>query len=168
MLLIPDKIFNSFEELTPQFLKENNISALILDIDNTLIPYEEKEPPMHVRNWLFEMQKEGIRIAFVTNNHKKRLLSFNSTLGLPAFANSAKPFLRNMKKALRALGATDKTTANMGDQIFTDVLAGKRLKIKTFLVPPIKDKRDPITRLKRFFEKRHIRAYYKRNPKEQL
>ena len=167
MLLVPDKIFSTFEGLTPQYLLENNIHALILDVDNTLIPYEESLPPERVKKWLSSLALAGIRVAFVTNNHKKRLETFNSELGHPAFANSAKPLLRNMRAAIRALEATPETTANLGDQIFTDTWAGKRMGIKTFLVPPIKDKRDPFTRLKRFFERRYLRAYYEIHPKEE-
>lgn len=162
MRLIPDLILDSFDALTIEFLKEKDIRFLILDVDNTLIPYEETEPRPSVRAWLDSLKAAGISVAFVTNNHKPRLLTFNETLGYPAFANSAKPFRRNMKKAMRAMGADPAHTANMGDQIFTDVWAGRRMKLFTVLVPPIKDKRDPFTRFKRWLEKPYKRAYYKR------
>ena len=162
MPLIPDKIFNTFEDLNVEFLKENGIEALILDVDNTLIPYEETEPPVRVTNWLNEVTAAGIKVSFVTNNHRKRLETFNKTLGFPAFHDSCKPFLRNMRKAMRAMNAKPETTANMGDQIFTDTWAGKRLHVRSFLVPPIKDKRDLFTRFKRLLEKPFVRAYYKR------
>ncbi len=163
MSLIPDKIFHSFDEITVAFLKENGISALILDIDNTLIPYEEAVPSPTVMEWLSLLAAADIKVAFVTNNHKKRLLRFNEFLCLPAYANSFKPFLKNMRAAMRAMGSNKSNTANLGDQIFTDTWAGKRLGIRTFLVPPIKDKRDPFTRLKRLLEKPVLRKYYEKN-----
>ena len=162
MSFVPDLILNSFEELSVSFLKEKEITSLILDIDNTLIPYEETTPRPSVRAWLAELDAAGIKVAFVTNNHKPRLDTFNESLGYPAFANSAKPFRRNMKKAMAAMGADPMHTANMGDQVFTDVWAGKRMKLFTVLVPPIRDKRDPFTRLKRLFERPIKRAYYKK------
>lgn len=162
MRLTPDLILDSFDALTVEFLKEKDIRFLILDVDNTLIPYEETEPRPSVRAWLDSLKAAGISVAFVTNNHRPRLLAFNETLGYPAFANSAKPFRRNMKRAMRAMGADPAHTANMGDQIFTDVWAGRRMKLFTVLVPPIKDKRDPFTRFKRWLEKPYKRAYYKR------
>ena len=165
MNLVPDLILNDFSELSVPFLKEMGITSLILDVDNTLIPYEETEPRPTVRAWLTELGDAGIRVAFVTNNHKPRLAQFNATLGYPAFANSAKPFRRNMKKAMKAMAADPLHTANMGDQIFTDVWAGKRMGLFTVLVPPIRDKRDPFTRLKRFFERPIKRAYYKKKEK---
>ncbi len=166
MKLTPDLILGSFDELTVSFLEEKGITALILDVDNTLIPYEETEPRPKVRAWLAELKEAGISVAFVTNNHRPRLTAFNGSLGYPAFANSAKPFRRNMKKAMRAMGADPRHTANMGDQIFTDVWAGRRMKLYTVLVPPIKDKRDPFTRFKRWMEKPFKRAYYKKKENE--
>ena len=165
-MLIPDKIFQTFDELTVDFLKENGISALILDVDNTLIPYEEDVPRPSVLSWLAELESAGIKASFVTNNHKKRLLRFNESLKLPAYANSYKPFLKNMRAAMRAMGSNKSDTANVGDQIFTDTWAGKRLGIRTFLVSPIKDKRDPFTRFKRLLEKPVLRAYHKQKDKE--
>ena len=166
MSLIPDRILNTFDELTVAYLKERGIDALIMDIDNTLIPYEETLPREGVKKWIDEVTAAGIKIAFVTNNHKSRLDAFNESLGFPAFHDSCKPFSRNMRKAMRAMGSTPENTANIGDQIFTDVWAGKRLKLQTLLVPPIRDKRDVITRFKRFLERSTIRKYYKRHTDE--
>ncbi len=163
MSLVPDKILNAFDELSVEYLKENGISALILDVDNTLIPYEETTPRPTVVAWLDKMTDAGIKIAFVTNNHKKRLLAFNETLGFPAFSDSCKPFSKNMRKAMKAMGSVPENTANMGDQIFTDIWAGKRLKLHTLLVPPIKDKRDPFTRFKRLLERPFVKKYYKKH-----
>ncbi len=162
MRLTPDLILDSFDALTVDFLKQRDIRFLILDVDNTLIPYEETEPRAKVCAWLAQLKEAGISVSFVTNNHKPRLATFNATLGYPAFANSAKPFRRNMKKAMRAMGADVAHTANMGDQIFTDVWAGRRMKLFTVLVPPIKDKTDIFTRFKRWLEKPYKRAYYKK------
>ena len=165
MRFTPDLILPAFDALTVDLLKEKDIRFLILDVDNTLIPYEENEPRLAVRAWLEELKEAGIAVSFVTNNHKPRLMTFNATLGYPAFANSAKPFRRNMKKAMRAMGADAAHTANMGDQIFTDVWAGRRMRLFTVLVPPIKDKRDPFTRFKRLLERPFKRAYYKKGNK---
>ncbi len=167
MRLTPDLILDAFDSLTVDFLKERDIRFLILDVDNTLIPYEEEEPRPGVRSWLEAVKAAGISVAFVTNNHRPRLEAFNATLGYPAFANSAKPFRRNMKKAMRAMGADAVHTANMGDQIFTDVWAGRRMGLFTVLVPPIKDKRDLFTRFKRFLERPFKRAYYKKKEEKQ-
>ena len=166
MSLIPDLMLNSFDELTVSFLKEKGIRALVLDVDNTLIPYEETEPRPAVLAWLRELKEAEISVAFVSNNHWARLNTFNASLGYPAYAHSCKPSRRNMKKALAAMNADPAHTANMGDQIFTDVWAGRRMKLYTVLVPPIKDKRDLFTRFKRLMERPYKKAYYKKKEKQ--
>ncbi|MBP3437434.1 MAG: YqeG family HAD IIIA-type phosphatase [Clostridia bacterium] len=167
MSLLPDKIFNTFEDLTVDFLKSEGIEALIVDVDNTLIPYEETDPRPAVLKWINELTEAGIALSFVTNNHKHRLQYFNRNLNFPAYHDSFKPFLYNMKKAMRAMGSTIENTANVGDQILTDIWAGKRLGVKTYLVPPIRDKRDPFTRFKRWLEKPILKKYYKREAEKQ-
>lgn len=161
MSLLPDKIFNTYAEITADFLKSEGIEAVILDVDNTLIPYEEIEPRPAVLAWINTLMEAGIAISFVTNNHKHRLQYFNRNLNFPAFHDSWKPFSRNMKRAMHAMGSTVENTANIGDQIFTDTWAGKRLGMKSYLLPPIRDKRDPFTRFKRLCEKPVLRRYYK-------
>ena len=51
----------------------------------------------------------------------------------------------------------------MGDQVFTDVWAARNAGLRAILVPPIKDKRDILTRSKRALEKPIIKKYKKRN-----
>lgn len=167
MSLTPDLILDTFDMLTVSFLEERGIKALILDVDNTLIPYEETLPRPRVLSWLAELRAAGISVAFVSNNHRPRLEAFNASLGYPAYANSCKPFRKNMKKALAAMGADAAHTANVGDQIFTDVWAGRRMGLYTVLVPPIKDKRDIFTRFKRLLEIPYKRAYYRKKEKKQ-
>ena len=165
MQYLPDAIFSSYQELTPAYLKAQGIRALIVDVDNTLIPYEECEPRPGTEEWLSAMRQAGISVAFVTNNHKSRLARFNSTLKLPAFYHSCKPFSRNMKKAMRQMGVSRAETANIGDQFFTDILAGKFLGLRSYLVPPIRDKKDLFTRFKRWLEKPFLRAFYRHRMK---
>ncbi|MCQ2386695.1 MAG: YqeG family HAD IIIA-type phosphatase [Clostridia bacterium] len=162
MCFLPDAFFQTFDQLTPQYLAERHINALIVDVDNTLIPYEENLPRSGVLKWLDEMKQAGISIAFVTNNHKKRLDTFNAVIGLPAFHDSLKPFPRNMKAAMRAMQSDAAHTANIGDQIFTDIWAGKLLGLRSYLVPPIKDKKDLFTKFKRFLEKPILKRFFKK------
>ena len=42
MCFYPQYYFKKITEITPDFLKEKNIKALILDVDNTLIDFNLK------------------------------------------------------------------------------------------------------------------------------
>ena len=161
-IFLPDFIFNSYSDLTPQFLLGRNIDTLVLDIDNTLVPYEVDKPTKELYEWFSSLEENGIRVAFVSNNDKKRVELFNEELLYTAFYKSKKPLLGTVKKVMNILGAVPQKTLLMGDQIFTDILAGNRMGFYTALLPPIKDKTDLFTKFKRAMEKPIIRKYHKR------
>ena len=160
-LLTPDYYFEHFYDITPEFLAQKGIEALLIDIDNTLAPYEMPEPDDNIREWFKALSENGIKATLVSNNDRERVELFNATLGLPAYYKSGKPFAKNLKKAMAQMG-TDKTnTAMLGDQLLTDAAAGKHIGLRTIIVPPIRDKNNAFFRSKRAMEVKHIRKYVK-------
>ena len=164
-LLTPDYIFSAFDEVTPEFLGALGIRALLIDIDNTLAPYEQDEPDDRIREWFASLSAAGIKAALISNNHAPRVDRFNKTLGLPAYPDSGKPASRSLLAAMAEMGTTPAETAGLGDQLLTDTLAVHRLDMLSIIVPPIKDKRTLFFRFKRWLEKPYIRRYHKRNAK---
>ena len=162
--LRPDFTFLCYRDVSVEFLREQGIAFLLLDIDNTLAPYEQPDPDEHIRAWLDALAAAGIRAAFLSNNHGERVTRFNSTLGLPVQCDARKPLAGRARQMLRALGGTKANSALMGDQIFTDVLCAHNCGIRAILGPPIKDRTDRLTRFKRYFERGPLRRYYKKHP----
>ena len=161
--LMPDYMFRTFDEITPEFLTGLGIRAILEDIDNTLAPYEQPEPDERIKGWIASLAEAGIGIAFVSNNDWDRVELFNRTLGVPAYAKSGKPFKKNLIKAMNDLGGTLDTTVMLGDQLLTDALAGHNLGVKCLIVPPIRDKKNAFFRFKRWLEKPVVRKFKKRN-----
>ena len=159
--LLPDYIFATYREVAPEFLKSIGIKALLIDIDNTLAPYEMPEPDEKIREWFKSLKENGISATLVSNNDRERVELFNATLGLPAYYKSGKPFAKNLKKAMTAMGTDKSDTAMLGDQLLTDAAAGKHIGLRTIIVPPIKDKNNAFFRSKRAMEVRHIKKYVK-------
>lgn len=164
---IPDRIFESYRDLSPEFLRKEGIRALILDIDNTLIPYEEDVPTDELYAWFTALRENGISVSFVSNNRKKRLAVFNEKLSLPAYSTSCKPLPHNLFRAMKKMGAKRKETAMVGDQLLTDMLAARFARVRSYIVPPIRDKKKFTVRLKRKLEAPLVRRYYKREAKKQ-
>ena len=162
----PHHTFRAYFDVTAAFLKEQGINVLLLDIDNTLAPYEQPLPDGRLKDWLGTLQEAGIRVAFLSNNHAARVELFNSDLGLPCRYDAHKPLTRYARRLIAALGGTEKSAAIMGDQIFTDVCCAKFLGARAFLVPPILDKRDRFTRFKRRLERGILKRYYKKHPEQ--
>ena len=163
----PDFYFEKYDDITPEFLAQNGIKTLLLDVDNTLAPYEQAEPSEEILAWFKALDNAKISYAFISNNSSdERIKRFNASIGAPAFAKSGKPFAnKTIKKALATLGGTKDSTAIIGDQIFTDILAGKFSGTRAILVPPIKDKKNLFFRFKRALEKPILKGYFKKHRK---
>ena len=161
--MMPDYMFRTFDEITPEFLRELGVKAILADIDNTLAPYEQPEPDQRIKGWIASLAEAGIGIAFVSNNDWERVNLFNATLGVPAYAKSGKPFKKNLVRAMNDLGGTLETTVMLGDQLLTDALAGHNLGVKCIIVPPIRDKKNAFFKFKRWLEKPVVRKFKKRN-----
>ncbi len=164
--LTPDFMFNTFDEVTVDFLLEQGISALLIDIDNTLAPYEQPEPDEKIKAWFLALEQNGIKSALISNNHADRVELFNRDLGLPAFPDSGKPFGKTILIAMEQMGADTEHTAGLGDQLLTDTWAVHRLGMRSIIVPPIKDKTNLFFKSKRLLEKPFIHRYKKLHPGE--
>lgn len=160
----PDFYFEKYTDITLDFLKKNNVKTLLIDLDNTIAPYEQSIPSEENLSWLGALKKDGIGFAFISNNSSDaRMKLFNDKIGAPAFAKSGKPFAKKtINKALITLGGDKESTAFLGDQIFTDICAGRFYGIKTILVPPINDRKNLFFRFKRALEKPILKRYFKK------
>jgi len=157
--LVPDFRFEKFNDVTPEFLLSIGVKGVLLDIDNTLEPYENATPGEHVVAWLSVLSENGIKAAIVSNNGGERVKIFNENLSLPAYSKAKKPFKKNLLKALADIGCTADEAVFIGDQVFTDVWAAKNAGMRAILLPPIKDKRDIFTKFKRLLEKPILSKY---------
>lgn len=162
----PDFTFASYSDITPGFLQAEGIRALLIDIDNTLAPYEQEEPDDKLIQWFGVLEENGISAALISNNNRERVSLFNRKLNLPAYSDCGKPGKKYLLQAITALGVSAQSCAVVGDQLFTDAYAGKRLGMKALIVPPIKDKRTVFFRFKRTMEKPILRSYEREKAKK--
>ncbi len=154
-------MFLHFYDVTADFCRENGISALICDIDNTLVTYDDPEPTERVLLWLSSLEKVGVKAAFVSNNNSERVDKFNSRLCFPAYSKSGKPKTEYILKAISDLGVEKTEAVCLGDQLFTDCCGAKRAGVRMILVPPIKDKKTPFFKAKRSLELPFMKRYLK-------
>ena len=162
-LLTPNYIFPTFADITPDFLLSHGIKALVIDVDNTLAPYEQELPDQKTVDWFKNLSENGIKAALISNNKPERIEKYNALLSLPAYPDSKKPSTKAILRAIEEMGATLDSTAGLGDQLLTDTLAVHRLDMISIIVPPIKDKKTLFFRFKRLLEKPFIARYYKKS-----
>lgn len=158
-LLTPDYMFDTFDAITPEFLSSIGVRALLIDIDNTLAPYEQAEPDEKTVLWFEKLAEAGISASLISNNHPPRVELFNKSLCLDAYPDSGKPNTRTLIKAMEKMGSDATNTAVLGDQLLTDALGGHRLGLRAIIVPPIKDKTTLFFKFKRWLERPYIRKY---------
>ena len=164
--LVPEYVFENYLYVRPEFLSSLGIRALLIDIDNTLAPYEQDLPDENIINWFAQMKEAGIYCALISNNDAPRVELFNSLLSLPAYAKSGKPCKKTLIRAMRDMGVDASVTAGLGDQLLTDTLAVHKLGMISIIVPPIKDKLTPFFKFKRRLERPFMKKYYKRKAKQ--
>jgi len=158
--LKPDFYYDTVFDVPYDQLWQNEIRGLIFDLDNTLAPYAESQPSAKTVALIKRLQRIGFKVSLLTNNTNKRLELFSKPLGLPGFANAAKPLTRGVRKAMKQMGTKKGYTAIIGDQILTDVWAGRNAGLKTILVKPISNKDFFFVRFKRMIEGWLLKKYY--------
>lgn len=162
---VPEYYFETFDMASAEFLLSIGVKGIVLDVDNTLEPYENPKPTEKVIKWFETLKEAGIKAAIVSNNGSERIDLFNEELGLVAYSKSGKPKKKNVLRALSDIGVAKEDAIFMGDQVFTDVWAAHNAGIRAILIPPIRDKRDLLTRFKRLLEKPILKKYWKSKEK---
>lgn len=139
-LLQPDLILgDTIIHLTPNILQKYQLKGLILDVDETLVPFREKEASPALKQWVAET-RTVVAIWLVSNNlSQNRIGGIAKSLDLPYIAGAKKPSRRKLKQAAIAMDLPIERVAMVGDRLFTDVLAGNRLGMFTILVEPMVD-----------------------------
>ena len=157
--LVPEYVFDTYRDVHPEFLASLGIRALLIDIDNTLAPYEQPVPDENIIEWFDQMNAAGVCCALISNNHADRVELFNSLLGIHAYPDSKKPCKKTLLKAMSDMGVDATVTAGLGDQLLTDTLAVHKLGMISIIVPPINDKKTLFFRFKRMLERPFMRIY---------
>jgi HAD superfamily phosphatase (TIGR01668 family) len=128
----------SVADVTPEFLAGRGIRAIILDLDNTLVPWHGREVAPEIAEWIVAMHEAGIQLCIVSNTHRPgRLKELAGVLGVQWVPSGGKPRRRGFLRAMEAMGATADETAVIGDQVMTDIWGGNRCGLLTILVDPL-------------------------------
>lgn len=164
-MLTPEYLFKDITRITPEFLRQQGIRALLLDVDNTLTAHGSQQLSQPVAAWLEQMKARGIRMVIVSNNLRRRVEPFARQLGLDYISMGCKPLPGGLARARRRLGVGRREIALVGDQLFTDRLAGWLYGIRVLVVQPMtRDIKKGIL-FRRKLEKPFIQKYFRQGGK---
>ena len=152
-LLRPAAQVESVYDIDPWALKTRGICGVILDLDNTIVPWGNWKAAPELPIWIAAARAAGLCLCIVSNNAGARVRHLAAALDLPVMTAALKPGPAAIRRAVAMMGTTTETTALVGDQVFTDILGGNWLGLHTILVRPQSTREFPLTRLVRFAER---------------
>lgn len=133
----PRLIADRLTDLTPALLRSYGIRLLMLDFDNTIVPYTTDVPAPEMEAWLADMNGSDIRVCVVSNSHKNRVPEFCRKRGLGCITHAKKPFPKGIRQCLERYDIPASQAALVGDQIYTDTLGANCAGVMPILVEAI-------------------------------
>lgn len=156
----PKDTINSLLEITPAFLEQRGLKALLLDIDNTLVPHGSLGSPEadleRARLWLSPLRQAGVALRIVSNALPARIRFHAAALEIKAVGSgntAGKPFAPVFRTAIAELELPVTQIAMLGDQLFTDILGANNAGLHSILVRPMSDHVNPHTKAARLLER---------------
>ena len=134
---LPKVITKTVTDIRPEWLKSRNIRLLMLDFDNTIVPYTTNTPTEAVENWLKAMLASDIQLCVVSNSKRDRVKIFCAKYGMDCITHAKKPFSKGIRECLDRYGIPADQAALVGDQIYTDTLGGNGCGVTSVLVEAI-------------------------------
>ena len=135
--LLPKLMTRKLTDLTPELLHRHGIRLLMLDFDNTIVPYTTSEPTLDMQAWLYAMKNSDIQLCVVSNSRKDRVKIFCDRYGIDCITHAKKPFSKGIRQCLARYGIAAKEAALVGDQIYTDTLGANGCGVMPILVEAI-------------------------------
>lgn len=149
----PDLYLHSVNDIDLDALRAQGVDTMLMDLDNTLLPRDTSIVPDDVKRWAASLTEHGFKVVLVSNNWHERVRVVAEELGFLLVAKAIKPLPFAFLRALSLAGSSRKQAVVVGDQLFTDVLGGKLLGVKTIMVLPLSASDLPHTLMLRHVEK---------------
>ncbi len=135
--LLPSVIADAVTDIDLKWLHSQGIRLLMMDFDNTIVPYTTNIPTDEVDIWLKEMAASEVRICVVSNSKRDRVRKFCAQYGIDCITHAKKPFSKGIRQCLAKYDIAPTEAALVGDQIFTDTLGSNGCGVKSILVKAI-------------------------------
>jgi len=131
------RYFERVDQIPVAELAAAGVTCVLIDRDNTCVPRDAKVAPPAVSAWLDEVRAAGIKTCVVSNNfHGSQVEKSARELGCEVVHHAMKPAPFALRRALSLMGAAADEAVMIGDQVFTDVVAGNLAGVRTILVRP--------------------------------
>lgn len=151
--LRPDIYQKSILDIHFNLLKEEGIKILLLDMDNTILKYKEKDIEDKIKQ-LIQALKTQFQVILFSNSSYSKVKKISLLLDIPFISRTFKPSKRGFKKVFKKYKVLPEEVAIIGDQLYTDIKGGNKVDITTILVDPLKKEECFLTNFNRIREKK--------------
>lgn len=160
----PARAAERLEEIEPSDLIGVGKKLVLLDVDNTLLPWHGIEVPEEVLDWLARGRAAGLRFCLVSNTRRvERLQALAESMQVDWVRARNKPSRQMYRQALERHSVGPEAAVMIGDQILTDVLGANRAGIDAIWVRPITGKEFVGTKLVSRWVERVVRLFLYRH-----
>ncbi|HEM2826586.1 TPA: YqeG family HAD IIIA-type phosphatase [Streptococcus suis] len=154
---MPDFALEKAYDVTVDSLKKHGIKVVFVDLDNTLIAWNNPDGTPEMRQWLHDLRDAGIPVVVVSNNKYERVKRAVEKFGIEFEAFALKPFTFGINRALKRFHVQPHEVVMIGDQLMTDIRAAKRAGLKSVLVKPLIRTDSINTQINRWRERRTMK-----------
>lgn len=149
----PDEYCASVLDIDPGDLRNRGFEAVLLDVDNTLMPRTDTEVPAKMAGWVQRCKESGLKTLVISNSFQDRVVYAVEQLGCELVGKAMKPLPGGFKRAEALLGVPRKKMVMVGDQTYTDILGAHMAGVYAILVLPLGTEDLPHTRVLRKLDK---------------
>ncbi|MGI6089946.1 MAG: YqeG family HAD IIIA-type phosphatase [Saccharofermentanales bacterium] len=150
--MMPDWYVTDLRRVDWSKLVERGIKVVMLDLDNTLAQHGSRSGDEYADEVIAAVKQAGLMPVLLTNARGERGYQFAEATGIAYEGRAGKPGTSGILKIMQRYQVTPDQVVLVGDQIFTDVLAGKRAGVFILLVKPRFHSEIISIKFKRWFE----------------
>ena len=134
----PASSLERVEDVDLVALKAQGKRLVLLDVDNTLLPWRHHEFEKPVQDWIEAGKSMGFSFCILSNTrHPARLTKLSEILDVPFIRARFKPSSQMYTLALQKFGVKAEEAVMIGDQLLTDILGANRTGIDAIWIRPL-------------------------------
>jgi len=160
----PNEILHSIYQIDLQALWNRGYKSILLDLDNTLLPWNDETVTQELETWFARLKGIGFSAALISNNHAPRILPVAQKLEIAFLPDAHKPITSAAQLCMAMIDAQKDSCVMVGDQLITDVWMGNKAGLYTIMVSPISSVEYGGTRINRVLERILMRAMGLKRP----
>ncbi len=152
--LCPARSSLSLLDVDLAHLAQSGKRLILLDVDNTILPWRSESLPQSSLDWIARAKAEGLELCILSNTrHPERLDRIATKLGVKYLRGRFKPNPAMYRQALKDFGVRPEQSVMIGDQLFTDILGANRAGIEGIWIRPMTSRDFIGTKVSRLGEK---------------